>query len=111
MSFFSHQWIPIEGWSRRRKNFNKRTLEGPSSVIFQSGIVKIPSDHLSQDQHAFKCARVKAGLSAWFIRLSWSAYFFKPESVPVSAASMIGKALVFRIIIGHEGDARAIMRL
>ena len=38
------------------------TLEGPLSVIFQSGIFKIPSDHQAQDSSAFyERAREKVG--------------------------------------------------
>ena len=43
------------------------------SVIFQSGIFKIPSDHQAQEQHALS-ARVKVGL----IRLIYQAIMVGP---------------------------------
>jgi hypothetical protein len=42
--------------------------------------------------------------------LSWSAYFFKPESVAVSAEPMIGKATIYRIIIGAGGLLLAVSK-
>jgi hypothetical protein len=44
-------------------------LEGPLLVIFQSGIVKIPSDHQEQEQRSFYRALEKVGL----IRLIYQA--------------------------------------
>jgi hypothetical protein len=47
------------------------TLEGPLSVIFQSGIFKIPSDHQAQDGSAVFLAR--AGKIGAY-RLDFSGY-------------------------------------
>jgi hypothetical protein len=56
------------------------TLEGPLSVIFQSGIVKIPSDHQAQDSSAIFSARAgKTGAN----RFDLSDYHGRPcESNP-----------------------------
>jgi hypothetical protein len=52
-------------------NLVSLTLEGPLSVIFQSGIVKIPSDHQAQDGGAVFSAR--AGKTGAY-RLDLSGY-------------------------------------
>jgi hypothetical protein len=55
------------------------TLEGPLSVIFQSGIVKIPSDHQAQDMdtapllaRAGKTGAYRLELSGYHVRLAQS---------------------------------------
>jgi hypothetical protein len=86
MSIESFKWsglssiAAIDPWgsSFSLLNLVSFSLEGPSSVIVQSGIVKIPSDHQAQDGSAVLLARAektganRSDLSGYHGRLAQS---------------------------------------